>query len=107
MLYEVITLGLPGIPAFAETIAIGTILEIVRATGARVHLCRLSTEGAVTMVRAAKREGLPVTCDVSANHLHLCDVDLGYFDAQCRLDPPLRAQRDRDALSAGVSYNFV
>jgi len=100
-------LGLPGIPAFAETIAIGTILEIVRATGARVHLCRLSTEGAVTMVRAAKREGLPVTCDVSANHLHLCDVDLGYFDAQCRLDPPLRAQRDRDALSAGVSDGTI
>ena len=100
-------LGLPGIPAFAETIAIGTILEIVRATGARVHLCRLSTEGAVAMVRAAKREGLPVTCDVSAHHLHLCDVDLGYFDTQCRLDPPLRAQRDRDALSAGVSDGTI
>jgi len=100
-------LGLPGIPSFAETIAIGTILEIVRATGARVHLCRLSTEGAVAMVRAAKREGLPVTCDVSAHHLHLCDVDLGYFDSQCRLDPPLRAQRDRDALSAGVSDGTI
>jgi len=100
-------LGLPGIPSFAETIAICTILEIVRATGARVHLCRLSTEGAVAMVRAAKREGLPVTCDVSAHHLHLCDVDLGYFDSQCRLDPPLRAQRDRDALSAGVSDGTI
>lgn len=100
-------LGLPGIPPFAETIAIGTILEIVRATGARVHLCRLSTEGAVAMVRAAKHEGLPVTCDVSAHHLHLCDVDLGYFDSQCRLDPPLRAQRDRDALSAGVSDGTI
>ncbi len=100
-------LGLPGIPAFAETIAIATILEIVRATGGRVHLCRLSTEGAVAMVRAAKREGLPVTCDVSAHHLHLCDVDLGYFDTQCRLDPPLRAQRDRDALSEGVSDGTI
>ena len=100
-------LGLPGIPAFAETIAIGTILEIVRSTGTRVHLCRLSSEGAVALVRAAKREGLPVTCDVSAHHLHLCDVDLGYFETLCRLDPPLRAQRDRDALSAGVSDGTI
>ncbi len=100
-------LGLPGIPSFAETIALGTILEIVRATGTRVHLCRLSTAGAVAMVRAAKRERLPVTCDVGVHHLHLCDVDLGYFDAQCRLDPPLRSQRDRDALSEGLADGTI
>jgi len=100
-------LGLAGIPAFAETTAIGTILELVRSTGTRVHLCRLSSEGAVAMVRAAKREGLPVTCDVGVHHLHLCDVDLGFFDSQCRLDPPLRAQRDRDALSGGVADGTI
>jgi dihydroorotase len=100
-------LGLPGIPSFAETIAIGTILELVRATGTRVHLCRLSSEAGVALVRAAKREGLPVSCDVGVHHLHLCDVDLGYFDAQCRLDPPLRAQRDRDALSEGVADGTI
>jgi dihydroorotase len=100
-------LGLPGIPSFAETIALGTILEIVRATGTRVHLCRLSTAGAVAMVRAAKRERLPVTCDVGVHHLHLCDVDLGYFDSLCRLDPPLRAQRDRDALSEGLADGTI
>ena len=72
-------LGLPGIPPFAETIALGTILELVRATGARVHLCRLSTAGAVELVRRAKAERLPVTCDVSIHHVHLCDVDLGYY----------------------------
>jgi dihydroorotase len=95
-------LGLPGIPSFAETIALGSVLELVRATGARVHFCRLSTAGAVAMMRAAKNEGLPVTCDVGIHHLHLCDRDLGYFDANCRLEPPLRSQRDRDALSAGL-----
>jgi len=100
-------LGLPGIPSFAETIAIGTILELVRATGTRVHLCRLSSEAGVALVRAAKREGLPVSCDVGVHHLHLCEVDLGYFDAQCRLDPPLRAQRDRDALSEGVADGTI
>ena len=100
-------LGLPGIPSFAETIAIGTILELVRATGTRVHLCRLSSEAGVSMVRAAKREGLPVSCDVGVHHLHLCDVDLGYFDSHCRLDPPRRALRDRDALSEGVADGTI
>jgi len=100
-------LGLPGIPVFAESIAIGTILELVRSTGTRVHLCRLSSEAGVSMVRAAKREGLPVSCDVGVHHLHLCDVDLGYFDSQCRLDPPLRSQRDRDALSEGVADGTI
>src|SRR5258705_9576399 len=87
-------LGLPAIPAFAETIALGTILELVRATGARVHVCRLSTAGAVELMRRAKAEKLPVTCDVGIHHLHLCDIDLGYFDSHCRLEPPLRSRRD-------------
>jgi len=100
-------LGLPGIPAFAETIALATLLELVRATRARVHVCRLSTAGAVEMMRAAKREGLPVTCDVGIHHLHLCDRDLGYFDSNCRLEPPLRSQRDRDALSRGLEEGAV
>jgi dihydroorotase len=100
-------LGLPAIPAFAETIALGTLLELVRATGARVHVCRLSTAGAVEMVRQAKAEKLPVTCDVAIHHVHLCDMDLGYFDSHCRLDPPLRAQRDRDALARGLADGAI
>ncbi|HZS66694.1 MAG TPA: dihydroorotase [Burkholderiales bacterium] len=95
-------LGLPGIPPFAETIALATMLELVRATGARVHFCRLSTAGAVDMMRSAKRERLPVSCDVAIHHLHLSDRDLGYFDANCRLEPPLRSPRDRDALARGL-----
>jgi dihydroorotase len=96
-------LGLAGIPAFAETIALATVLQLVRATGTRVHLCRLSTAAGVEMVRAAKKEGLPVSADVSAHHVHLSEMDLGYFDAHCRLEPPLRSQRDRDALAAGLA----
>ena len=56
----------------------------------------------VEMIRAAKHEGLPLTCDVSINHVHLCDNDIGYFDANCHLIPPLRSQRDRTALRAGL-----
>jgi dihydroorotase len=100
-------LGLPGIPAFAETIALATMLELVRATGARVHFCRLSTAGAVEMLRSAKREGLPVSCDVAVHHLHLSDTDLGYFDSNCRLEPPLRSQRDRDALARGLEEGTI
>jgi dihydroorotase len=100
-------LGLPGIPSFAETIALGTLLELARATHARLHICRLSTSGAVEMMRAAKREGLPVSCDVGVHYLHLCDNDLGYFDSNCRLDPPLRSQRDRDALARGLEDGTV
>jgi dihydroorotase len=100
-------LGLPGIPAFAETIALGTLLELVRATRARVHVCRLSTAGGVELMRRAKQEGLPVTCDVGIHHVHLCDMDLGYFDSHCRLEPPLRSQRDRDALSRGLADGAI
>jgi dihydroorotase len=100
-------LGLPGIPAFAETIALATLLELVRATRARVHVCRLSTAGGVELMRRAKQEGLPVSCDVGVHHVHLSDMDLGYFDSHCRLEPPLRSQRDRDALARGLVEGTV
>jgi len=96
-------LGLSGVPVSAETVALHTIFELVRATGARVHLCRLSSAAGVELVRAAKKEGLPVTADVSINSLHLSDVDIGYFDSAMRLTPPLRQGRDRDALRAGLA----
>ena len=100
-------LGLPSIPPFAETIALATILQLVRITGTRVHLCRLSTGGAVEMMRAAKREGLPLSCDVSVHHLHMSEVDLGYFDAHCHVVPPFRSTRDRDQLRAGVADGTI
>jgi len=100
-------LGLPAIPAFAETIALGTLIELVRATGARVHVCKLSSAAAVELVRRAKAEKLPLTCDVDIHHVHLCDLDLGYFDSHCRLEPPLRSQRDRDALARALAEGVI
>ncbi len=94
--------GFTPIPVCAETIALSTILALMRETGARVHICRISSAAGVEMIRAAKHEGLPLTCDVSINHVHLCDNDIGYFDANCHLIPPLRSQRDRTALRAGL-----
>lgn len=100
-------LGLAGVPVAAETIAIFTIVELMRGTGARVHLCRLSSAAGVELVRAAKAEGLPLTCDVSINSLHLADTDIGFFDSRARLNPPLRQQRDRDALSAALADGTI
>ncbi len=91
-------LGLSGVPVISETIALHTIVELVRATGARVHLCRLSSAAGIDLLRAAKQEGLPVTADVGIHHVHLTDNDIGFFDSNARLSPPLRSQRDRDAI---------
>jgi dihydroorotase len=95
-------LGLAGIPVEAETIACQTLLSLQRATGVRLHLCRLSSAEAVDMVRTAKKQGRPITCDVSANHVHLTDIDIGFYDSHFRLEPPLRGQRDRDAIRLGL-----
>ncbi len=91
-------LGLPGIPALAETVALATILQLARQSGARIHLARLSTREGIAMVRAAKAQGLAVTCDVAAPHVHLSENDLVGFDSNLRLMPPLRGLRDRDAI---------
>ena len=100
-------MGLSGVPVAAETIALHTIFELMRSTGARVHLCRLSSGAGVELVRQAKRDGLPVTCDVSINSLHLTEMDMGYFDSRARLNPPLRQQRDRDALRAALADGTI
>jgi len=95
-------LGLSGVPVMSETIALHTIFELMRASGARVHLCRISSAAALDLIRAAKKEGLPVTCDVGVHHLHMTDGDIGFFDSNARLTPPLRSQRDRDAIRAAI-----
>jgi dihydroorotase len=95
-------LGLPPIPVVAETIALSTALQLARETGVALHICRLSSAAAVDMIRAAKQDGLNVTCDVSMNHVHLTEMDIGFFDSNCHLLPPLRSQRDRAGLRAGL-----
>jgi dihydroorotase len=100
-------LGLSSVPVAAETVALHTIIELMRATGARVHLCRLSSSAGVELVRRAKAEGLGVSADVSVHSLHLTDVDIGYFNADMRLNPPLRQQADRTALRRGLADGTI
>jgi len=96
-------LGLPGIPVAAETVALFTYIQLARVTGARLHITRLSSAEGLALVEEARAAGLDVTCDVSINHLHLCDSDIGYFDSNCHLVPPLRSQSDRDALRQALA----
>ncbi len=95
-------LGLPGIPVAAETVALYTYLQLARMTGARLHITRLSSAAGLGLIEQARAEGMDVTCDVSINHLHLSDKDIGYFNSHCHLVPPLRSEHDRDALRAGL-----
>ena len=100
-------LGLAPIPVIAETVALHTIIELMRATGARVHIGRISSAAGVALIAAAKARGLPLTCDVGVHHLHLCDRDIGEFDAACRMSPPLRDPSDRDALRRAVADGTI
>ncbi|ENO80703.1 dihydroorotase [Thauera sp. 27] len=100
-------MGLAGIPVAAETVALFTYLELAKITGARLHITRLSSAAGLALIEQARAEGMDVTCDVSINHVHLCDMDIGYFDSNCHLIPPLRSQRDREALCRGLAEGRV
>lgn len=100
-------LGLAGIPVAAETIAIGTLIQLVRITGCRLHLTRLSSAAGMQLVHRAQHDGLPITCDVGIHHLLLTENDIGYFNPHARFVPPLRAQEDRQALSDAVAAGWA
>lgn len=100
-------LGLAAIPVVAETIALRTIIELAAVTGARVHLARLSSAAGVALVAEAKAKGAAITCDVGIHHLHLSDRDIGDFDAQCNLSPPLRDPADRDRLRRALAEGII
>ncbi len=100
-------MGLSTVPVASETIALNTIMALMRSTGARVHLSRISSAKGVELVQAAKSEGLNLTCDVSINSIHLTEMDMGYFDSRARLSPPLRQSQDRDALRQGLSSGVI
>ena len=95
-------LGLNGIPASAETVAIAQIIELVIHTGARVHFSRLSTARGAALIRQAKMDDLTVTADASINNLLLADTALTGYNNNCKLTPPLRSAADREGLQAAL-----
>lgn len=100
-------LGLAGIPAAAETVAVATCLALVDEIGVPVHFSLLSTARAAQMIARARHDGLPVTADVSAHHLHLTENDVLDFDAACHVQPPLRTMRDRDGLRRWLAHGAI
>ena len=100
-------LGLPAIPEAAETAALAKDIELVVQTGARTHFGQLSCARSVDMIRQAKAKGLPITADCAMHQLFLTDHDIGLFDSNMYTLPPLRSQRDRDALRAGVADGTI
>lgn len=100
-------LGLSGVPVSAETVALHTLFELARSKQVRLHVCRVSSAAGLQLIAQAKAEGLKVSCDVSVHNLYLTDTDIGYFDSRARLEPPLRQQRDRDALRQGLADGLI
>jgi dihydroorotase len=99
-------LGLKGIPAESESICAGRDVEVAGLTGARLHIAHMSTRGSLERVRAAKRAGLRVTCEVTPHHFTLIDEDVRY-DSNYKMNPPLASRADRDALIAGLADGSV
>ena len=93
--------GIPGIPSESEWGQIARDLRLARETGCPYHVCHISTKESVALIRAAKAEGLPITCETGPHYLVLCDEDL-QDDGRFRMNPPIRSAADRDALLEGL-----
>ena len=100
-------LGLAGIPCEAETVMLERDIRLVRLTGARYHVAMISCAESLEIVRRAKEAGLPVTCGVSINSLTLNENDVGDYKTFCKLSPPLRHERDREAMIEGLAQGVV
>lgn len=100
-------LGIPGMPPVAEDSMVARDIQIVKYTRGKYHVAHMSTAGATAMVRAAKAEGLSVTCEVTPHHIALTDDAVGGFDTNTKMNPPLRAQEDVDALRKGLKDGTI
>jgi dihydroorotase len=99
-------LGLPGMPAAAESVCVARDVQVAELTGARLHIAHLSAKASLAQVRFAKQQGLPVTCEVTPHHFTLIDEDVTY-DSRYKMNPPLAAREDRQALWEGLADGTV
>jgi dihydroorotase len=105
--FPALRLGLAGISASSEEILVSRDILLAAETGARFHVAHLSTAGALEMVRQAKRQGLPVTCEVTPHHFTLTDEDVRDYDTNYKMKPPLRSREDRETLLQGLADGTV
>ena len=100
-------MGLRGFPGIAEEVMIARDIELARYTGGKVHICHVSTARALELVRRGKNDGIKVTCEVTPHHLMLNEDDVGIYDTNFKMSPPLRAEKDRLALIEGLKDGTV
>jgi dihydroorotase len=101
------TFGLPGWPSIAEEMMVFRDIELVRLTGAPVHILHLSTARSVELVRAAKADGLPVTAEATPHHISLTDELLAGYSSLYKVNPPLRTMTDVEAVRAGLADGTI
>ncbi|MGB8494631.1 MAG: dihydroorotase [Candidatus Acidiferrum sp.] len=99
-------LGLSGMPAAAESVCVARDVQLAELTGARLHIAHLSAKASLDQVRYAKQNGLRVTCEVTPHHFTLIDEDVTY-DSRYKMNPPLAARTDREALWQGLADGTV
>lgn len=99
--------GLPGIPPEAEAVHVGRDILLAEDTGVHYHVCHVSAEASVRLIREAKTRGQRVTAEVSPHHLLLCDTDIPGPDPAYKMNPPLRSERDRTALRAALKDGTI
>ncbi len=100
-------MGIPGIPAEAEVMAVERDISLAGLTGARVHIAHVSCAGSVEAVRRAKDAGLNVTAETCPHYLALCDEDIGQYDTHRKMNPPLRSRADMEAVRLGLSEGII
>jgi len=100
-------LGLRGVPAVAEEVMVARDLNLAELTKGRIHITHISTSGSADLVRAAKKKGIRVTCDVTPHHLTLTDEALSNYDTNCKVNPPLRTNEDISALKEGLKDGTI
>ena len=95
-------LGLPGKPAIAEELMVQRDIELAKYTNSKIHLTGISTAKSIDLIKAAKKEGISVTCSVTPYHVCFCDEDLAGYDTNLKVNPPLRSRIDREAIRAAL-----
>ena len=95
-------MGLPGLPAVAEELMVKRDIDLLRYTGSKLHITGVSSATTVDLIRAAKKEGLSISCSVTPTHLFYCDEDMTTYNTNLKVIPPVRTKADRDALRAAV-----
>ncbi len=100
-------LGIPGIPNAAETVMVTRDIELSRLTGTPVHFCHISTAESLAAIARAKEEGVKVTCETAPHYFTLTDEDITEYDANYKMNPPLRSREDQKAVMEGLANGTI